>query len=325
MSDKKITIEVMPESKGIRLDKFLSESDKLELSRNKVQQLIESNYIRVNNQITDKKYKISVGDKIEIIIAPPVPVDITAENIPLDIVYEDDYLAVINKPAGLVTHPGTGNFSGTLVNGIMYHIKQLPNSSPADRPGLVHRLDKNTSGLLVIAKTDSCLQKLQEAIQNRTVKRTYLAIICGHMKEDAGEINLPIGRSIRDRKKMMVTNKNSREAITHYRLLKRYRSYDYLEINLQTGRTHQIRVHFSYLGHPVFGDPEYGGRAKWVNGMFAPDRAKAKEMLEIIDRQTLQAYQLEFQHPVTDEMLSFKAKLPEDFQNVLNMLDDEGC
>ncbi|RKX17036.1 MAG: RNA pseudouridine synthase [Candidatus Zixiibacteriota bacterium] len=325
MSDKKIIIEVMPESKGIRLDKFLSESAKLELSRNKVQQLIESNHIKVNNQTTDKKYKILVGDKIEIIIAPPVPVDITAENIPLDIVYEDDYLAVINKPAGLVTHPGAGNFSGTLVNGIMYHIKQLPNSSPSDRPGLVHRLDKNTSGLLVIAKTDNSLTKLQEAIQNRTVKRTYLAIICGHMKEYEGEINLPIGRSIRDRKKMMVTNKNSREAITHYKLLKRYRSYDFLEINLQTGRTHQIRVHFSHLGHPVFGDPEYGGRAKWVNGMFAPERAKAKEMLELIDRQTLQACQLEFQHPVTEEMLKFKAELPSDFQNILNMLDEEGC
>ena len=231
---------------------------------------------------------------------------------------------VVNKPAGMVTHPAAGHYSGTMVNALIHHFEKLASGSGYERPGIVHRLDKGTSGLILIAKTDDIYLKLQQQMQKREIKRTYLALVCGHMKDNEGVIELPIGRSIQDRKKMVVTNVKSREARTSYKLIDRFRSYDLLEVQLHTGRTHQIRVHFSHLGHPVFGDPEYGGRHKWHGGIFAPERELAKHLLDIIPRQALHAQQLEFMHPATQKAIPLRADPPEDIKRVLGTLDKEG-
>ncbi len=319
-----VEVTVQEEFSKLRLDKFLSEVSELNLSRSRVQKLILDELILINDKVANKKHKVATGDKIVVSIPPVEKSEIVGEDIPLEIVFEDDYLAVINKPAGMVTHPGAGNYTGTLVNAIIYHFDHLPESSPVDRPGIVHRLDKNTSGLLLVAKTDEILQKLQEAIQKREVKRIYTALVCGHMQEDEGEVDLPIGRSIKDRKKMIVTNYNSREAQTGYKLKERFRSYDLLELQLKTGRTHQIRVHLSHIGHPVFGDPDYGGRAKWHKGMFGPERPLSKKLLEMYDRQALHAARLEFVHPKSGEEMKFETELPDDFKTVLDILREEG-
>ena len=325
MTEKKQFEIIVPDSESdIRLDVYLSGHPELELSRTKVQKLVESGDIIVNGKPANKKQFVVTGDKIKISVTPPEEIALTAENIPLEIVYDDKYLAVVNKPAGMVTHPGAGNQSGTLVNALLYHFHNLSVSSDPDRPGIVHRLDKDTSGLLLIAKDDNVYTKLQTAIQNRDVKRTYLALICGHVTEDIGEIDLPIGRSIKNRKKMTVTNVNSREAVTQYNLLSRYRTYDLLEVNLMTGRTHQIRVHFAHLGHPIFGDPDYGGRDKWHRGIFGPEKPLAKKILGIMKRQALHAQKLAFVHPVTNKKIELETKLPDDYNKLLNILNNEG-
>ncbi len=306
-----------------RIDRYLAEYPGLNLTRNRIQKLIDEGQITVNGDPVNKKAPVSNGDRICITVTIPPPSDISPEDIPLDIIYEDDSLAVINKPAGLVTHPGAGNRSGTLVNALVHHYRSLAKGSAADRPGIVHRLDKDTTGLLLIARTDEAYQNLQQALQARDVKRTYLALVCGHVKEQEGRIDLPIGRSTRDRTKMAVTNMGSRPAITHYQLSKRYRSYDLLDVDLETGRTHQIRVHLSHLGHPVFGDAEYGGREKWHRGMFAPERPLAKRLLDIMSRQALHARKIEFSHPMTGERMEFEAPLPEDFRKLLAVLESE--
>ncbi len=307
-----------------RIDKLLAELSELELSRSRIVKLIEASLVKVDGKIADKKMKVGPGQVVEIEIPAPEPIDIVGEDIPLDIIFEDEHILVVNKPAGMVTHPAAGNWSGTLVNGLIYHFGQLPSTSGDDRPGIVHRLDKNTSGLLAVARTDIALVELQKAITSRSMKRTYLGLICGHMKEEKGSLNFPIGRSIRDRKKMAVTNHNSRDAITDYQLLERYRTYELHEINLQTGRTHQIRVHFSHMNHPVFGDPEYGGRTTWHKGIFAPERDLGKRMLELLDRQALHAQKLEFDHPATGERLKFESDIPDDYQALLDLVREEG-
>ena len=308
-----------------RVDVYLASHPDLELTRSKIQNLITNHAIVLNGIEANKKQKVKPHDTIIIAIKPEEEIRLEAEDIPLDIVYDDEYLAVVNKQPGLVTHPGTGNKSGTLVNALLYHFPKLSQATDKDRPGIVHRLDKDTSGLLVIAKNDTVHLKLQQAIQAREVKRTYLALVCGHLKDDFGEINLPIGRSINDRKKMTVTNVGSREAITVYKLLSRYRTYDLLEVNLQTGRTHQIRVHFSHLGHPVFGDAEYGGRDKWHKGIFGPERPLAKRLLGMMKRQALHAQKLAFTHPITGEKIALEAKIPDDYNRVINILNNEGA
>lgn len=322
--NKIFRIEVEKTDENLRLDLYLAHHSKSDLSRTRIQKLIEQDLILVNGQPADKKQHVHPGDIIDIANPPVEEIKLEPENIPIDIVYEDEFLAVVNKPAGLVTHPGAGNKSGTLVNALLYHFKNLATASDIERPGLVHRLDKDTTGLLVIAKVDKTYQALQKMIQERKIKRTYLALICGHMQEDEGEINLPIGRSIKDRKKMSVTEKNSREAITLYKLNRRYRSYDLLDVNLMTGRTHQIRVHFSHLGHPVFGDADYGGREKWHKGIFAPERELGKRLLKSFKRQALHARALSFIHPDTNKELNLEAAHPSDMVKLLNILDNEG-
>lgn len=322
-SDRTYRIEIAEDSTQ-RLDIYLSEHDELDLSRSKIQKLLSENNILVNDQPADKKQKVSKGDIVSITLPEPEPTHLIAEEIPLEIVYDDQYLAVVNKPAGLVTHPGAGNRQGTLVNALLYHFKNLAEGSQLDRPGIVHRLDKETSGLLVIAKDDKVYRLLQEGIQSREIKRSYLALVCGHLQEDSGRIEFPIGRSNRDRKKMMVAD-DGRDAVTDYQLLKRYRTYDLLDISLQTGRTHQIRVHFAHLGHPVFGDPDYGGREKWHRGIFGPERPLAKKILSLIKRQALHAYKLEFAHPINGEAIKCEINPPSDMTKLLNVLDNEGA
>ncbi|MDF1545327.1 MAG: RluA family pseudouridine synthase [bacterium] len=320
----KLTLTVSDADQGTRLDQFIAQHADADLTRNKVQRLISAGLVQVNSETGNKKYKVCAGDKVVIAVQPPEVSELVPENIPLDIVYEDEHLAVVNKPAGMVTHPGVGNFTGTLVNGLLFHFNSLSTIGEGDRPGIVHRLDKDTSGLLLVARNDQSHLQLQGAIRLRMVKRTYLALVCGHLKEETGTIDLPIGRSRQDRRKMRVNGLEAREAVTEYQVKDRYRTYDLLEVNLQTGRTHQIRVHLSHLGHPTFGDPTYGGRESWHKGIFGPERPLGNKLLSIFDRQALHAYRLEFPHPVSREVISLEASIPADFQAVLDLLDNEG-
>ncbi len=307
-----------------RIDRYLGSHPNIKISRTRIQKLISDGRVLVNGEAVNTKFKLKGGESIIMHIPAREAPSLKPENIPLDIVFEDDHLAVINKPIGMVVHPGVGNHSGTLVHALIYHFRTLAGTGRSIRPGIVHRLDKNTSGLLVVAKTDPVFEALQEAIQSRALKRIYLALVCGHLKEEQGIIEAPIGRSTRDRMRMMVTEKNSREAKTEYLLLDRFRTYDLLEIKLHTGRTHQIRVHFSYIGHPVFGDQEYGGRDSWHRGIFAPERPLGKQLLEMFAWQALHATRMEFKHPVTGEELKFETPPPAEFQQVLDLLSSKG-
>jgi len=307
-----------------RLDRYLASCPELRLSRSRIQRLLEDSQITLDGKPANKKQQVKGGEVVVITIPPAAPTHLEGEDIPLDIVYEDEHLVVVNKPPGMVTHPAAGNYRGTLVNALIHHFGRLSKLGGSDRPGIVHRLDKDTSGLLIVARDDTAFVALQEAVRSREATRSYLALVCGHMKVDSGTIDLPIGRSLKDRKRMIVTHYRSREAITSYKLLDRYRSYDLLEVNLHTGRTHQIRVHLSHLGHPVFGDPDYGGRQKWHRGVFAPERLLARRLLEIMPRQALHAARLEFTHPITCENLTLHRDPPADFQALLDLLDKEG-
>lgn len=319
---EEFTVEVPPEMTGVRLDKFLGSHPDLELSRSRAQKLISDGLVRVDQRPEPGKHRLKGGEKVTLSVPPEPKTDIVGENIPLDILYEDDQVAVINKPAGMVTHPGVGNRTGTLVNALVHYFGELPGEGGLDRPGIVHRLDKDTTGLLVVARTGSAYLTLQKAIQNREVKRSYIALVWGHLKEETGTINLPIGRSLRDRTRMAVTFTGSREASTRFKVRRSYSVGDLVDLTLETGRTHQIRVHLSHLGHPVLGDPDYGGRDKRLKSVFGPDRPLARRLLELIDRQALHAVRLEFDHPQTGDGLSFEAPLPEDFRRLLEALDE---
>ncbi|UCC45595.1 MAG: RluA family pseudouridine synthase [Candidatus Zixiibacteriota bacterium] len=321
---KHVSIVVPKSIKAERIDRYLSKRPDLILSRTSLQKLIEEGLVTVNGSTVSKKHLLEGGEKVEISIPPPTPTDLVPEDIPLNIVFEDEHLVVVDKPAGMVTHPAAGNRTGTLANAMAFRFGKLAAGSAPDRPGIVHRLDRDTSGLLVVARTDRAYAALQQAIQTRTMKRTYLGIVCGHMPDESGKIDLSIGRSLRDRRKMSVTGTEARDAVTLYQLQERYRSYDLLRIILETGRTHQIRVHCSHLNHPILGDPDYGGRESWHNGLHAPERPLAKRLLKLINRQALHAHSLEFSHPITEKELSFKSELPDDFQAVVDLLNAEG-
>lgn len=307
-----------------RLDRFLANCSELSLTRSKIQSLIRNGEVLVNNGAAAVKLLVRGGEEITLTLPAAPVVQVVAEDIPIEILFEDDHLAVVRKPAGMVTHPAAGNSTGTLVNALLYRFGTLAHGGDKNRPGIVHRLDKNTSGLLIIARRDEAHQKLQEALQKREISRQYLGLIWGHLVEKSGRIDLPIGRSMRDRKKMAVTHQNSRPAVTDYEVSERFRSYDYLRLSLQTGRTHQIRVHLSHVGHPIFGDPEYDGREKRLGGMFGPERPLARKLLDILPRQALHATRLAFTHPMTGEEMSFDSEPPDDFQKVLNILAEQG-
>ena len=286
-----------------RIDAYISENT--EYSRTAVQRLIEENKIIVNGKKEKASYKVQNGDKIEIEEEPAKEIELKAQDIPLEILYEDDDIIVVNKPKGMVVHPANGNPDGTLVNAIMSICKDsLSGIGGEIRPGIVHRLDKNTSGAIIIAKNDKAHINLSEQLKNHEIKKTYIALVRGIVKENNATINMPIGRSKKDRKKMDV-DKNGKEAITHFKVLKRYKDCTLLEINIETGRTHQIRVHLSHIGYPIIGDEVYSnGKNKWN-----------------IVGQCLHAKSLDFMHPITGKQIHIEAGLPEYFHKILEDLD----
>ncbi|MGN1433860.1 MAG: RluA family pseudouridine synthase [Ruminococcus sp.] len=291
---------------GIRLDKFISVAD-VGLSRSAAVNLIENSGVTVNENQVDKKYRLSAGDVVVLQIPDPVPYEAKAENIPLDIVYEDDYLLVINKPKGMVVHPAAGNYERTLVNALLYHCgDSLSGINGVLRPGIVHRIDKDTSGLLIVAKNDFAHAHLAEQIKDHSFTREYEAVVFGNLKDDEGTVDAPIGRNPNDRKKMCVTAKNSKNAVTHYSVIRRYKGYTHIKCKLETGRTHQIRVHMAYLGHPVAGDTVYGVKNEKVS--FAG--------------QCLHARKIGFIHPKTEEYLEFSSQLPDYFTEFLIKLNN---
>jgi 23S rRNA pseudouridine1911/1915/1917 synthase len=301
------TIKINEESVGKRIDSFIP-SIKKDISRSMVQKLIEEKNIKINGKETKHSYKLKLNDEIEISIPEAKEIDLKAQDIPLDIIYEDDDIIVINKPKGMVVHPANGNPDGTLVNAVMAICKDsLSGIGGEIRPGIVHRLDKDTSGAIIVAKNDKAHVNLSEQLKEHKVKKTYLALVRGIIKENEATINMPISRSNKDRKKMDV-NKEGKEAITHFKVLRRYKNkYTLLQINLETGRTHQIRVHLSYIGYPIIGDEVYSnGKNEWG-----------------IKGQCLHAWKLEFMHPITKEKISLEAKIPEYLKNILKELEEE--
>lgn len=318
-SSKTLKISAPQHANGKRIDLFLSQMD-LSLSRSFIHKLILDHHVLVNGKPIKPSFKIKGGEEIHIEVPPLEKPSLEPENIPLDIIYEDSDLLVVNKKAGMVIHPAAGNYSHTLVNALLFHCKDLSGINGILRPGIVHRLDKNTSGLLVVAKNDFAHLSLAEQIKNRALLREYIAIAWGHMPAQEGTIEAPIGRASKDRKKMTVTRVKGRESLTEYKVLERFNLCDLLSIRLKTGRTHQIRVHLSYLNHPVLGDPEYGGRQKWLKGIYDQERPLAQKLLSIIERQALHAKKLGFVHPRTKEYQEFDSPLPEDIESVLALL-----
>lgn len=286
-----------------RIDKVLTTLEP-EITRSQLKNLINDEHVTVNGQPVKPKYKVQAGDKISLVKPEPQSLELTPENIPLDIVYEDDDVIVVNKPQGMVVHPAPGHPDHTLVNALLYH-SPLSTINGTFRPGIVHRIDKDTSGLLMVAKNDLAHQSLAEQLRNKTNKREYLALVYGQIKEDEGTIDAPLGRNPQDRKKQAVV-KGGRHAVTHFKVIKRYDNFTLIKCILETGRTHQIRVHMKYIGHPLVGDPLYGPRKViGKNGQF------------------LHAALLGFKHPRTGKEMVFEAPLPENFQKMLDKLDKQ--
>jgi len=304
---------------GERLDRFLAEAER-SLSRSAVRQLIDSGHVRLNDAPARASRRVREGDRIEVVRPRRAPQALEPEPIPLDVVYEDDVLAVIAKPAGMVVHPAVGHRSGTMVHALLHRFGVLPDGNGAERAGIVHRLDKGTSGLLLVARTDEAHRELARQIEAREVKRVYRALVWGHPREKEGRIEAALARSTKDRKKIAVVTRGGRSAATRYRVV---RAYDYLsemQLTLETGRTHQIRVHLSHRGHPVFGDPEYGGRRGPLMKLPPARRAQAALLLAEMDHQALHAETLGFVHPVTGKPMEFTHPVPPDFESVLRVL-----
>ncbi len=292
------------EQAGNRVDKLLAETFK-EFTRSHIQKMAEEGCLLVNGKSVKVNYKLRAGDNVLLNVEPPKEPDIVAENIPLEIVYEDGEMIVVNKPQGMVVHPAAGNYSGTLVNALMaYCGDSLSGINGEKRPGILHRIDKDTSGLLLVAKTDRAHRALAEQIKVHSLTRAYLALLHGNVKEDDGTIDAPIGRHPTDRKKMTITSVNSRHAVTHYRVLERFGRYTFVECRLETGRTHQIRVHMSQNRHPIVGDKTYG--------------VKKEEFS--LNGQLLHAYKVGFVHPLSGEYMEFVSELPPYFEKVLKIL-----
>lgn len=298
-----MTLQIPPEGAGERLDKWLAAQESVSLTRSLLQSRMEQGHITVNGKPVPKNYRQRSGDVVEIVLPEPEPLSLEPENIPLDIVYEDDDVLVVNKPKGMVVHPAPGHATGTLVHALLYHCgDRLSGINGVIRPGIVHRIDRFTSGLLMVAKNDTAHQALSEQIQAHTFTREYQAVAMGHFREPAGTISAPIGRHPVDRKKMCVTEKNSKPAVTHYEVLTEYQRATHLRLRLETGRTHQIRVHLAYMGHPVLGDDVYGKAFPGIEG------------------QCLHAAKIGFLHPTTGAYLEFESPLPDYFEKVLRKL-----
>lgn len=303
-NEELLEFEVDPEQAGERIDKFVTEAiNDDSISRTQVQDWIKSGAVKVNQGAVKPNYKLSAGDQVAIQVPEPEDAAIEAEDIPLDIVFEDSDVIVINKPRGMVVHPAPGHSSGTVVNALMHHCKDLSGINGVLRPGIVHRIDKDTSGLLMAAKNDLAHVSLAEQLKEHSVSRKYIALVHGNLPHDQGTIDAPIGRDPNDRKLFTVTDRNSKHAVTHFVVLERLNDYTIVELQLETGRTHQIRVHMKYIGYPLAGDPVYG-RNKTV----------------ALKGQALHAAVLGFKHPRTGQFLEFEAPIPADMEHVINSL-----
>lgn len=296
------TVTAEAEDAGTRADVFLAA--KLGVSRSNMQKLLEDGRVKRGEKIIKANYKVRAGEMFVVDIPEPEPIEAVPENIPLDIIYEDDDVVVLNKARGMVVHPAPGNYTGTLVNALLYHCSNLSGINSAIRPGIVHRLDKDTSGIMIVAKNDAAHISLSQQIQSKTAVRTYLAVVRGNIKTDSGTIETQIARDKTDRKKMAVVKEGGREAITDYEVLERFGKYTLVRCKLRTGRTHQIRVHMEYLGYPLVGDPKY-------SPMKTPFGIKG---------QALHSHTLEFTHPRTSERMKFEAPLPEDMHKIITRL-----
>lgn len=296
------TVAAEAEDAGTRADVFLAA--KLGVSRSNMQKLLEDGRVKRGEKIIKANYKVRAGEMFVVDIPEPEPIEAVPENIPLDIIYEDDDVVVLNKARGMVVHPAPGNYTGTLVNALLYHCSNLSGINSAIRPGIVHRLDKDTSGIMIVAKNDAAHISLSQQIQSKTAVRTYLAVVRGNIKTDSGTIETQIARDKTDRKKMSVVKEGGRDAITDYEVLERFGKYTLVRCKLRTGRTHQIRVHMEYLGYPLVGDPKY-------SPMKTPFGIKG---------QALHSHTLEFTHPRTGERMKFEAPLPEDMHKIITRL-----
>lgn len=303
MPARELLFAASPEDTGKRLDAWLAAQPELSLTRSAVQQLLEQGQITKNGKAAKKNDKLQPGDAVAVTVPEPQPLDVLPQDIPLEIVFEDDELLVVNKPKGMVVHPAPGHPDGTLVNALLYHCAgRLSGINGVIRPGIVHRIDRDTSGLLIVAKTDRAHLGLAEQIAVHSFTREYEAVVCGRFKEESGTVHAPIGRDPRDRQKMCVIATNSKDAVTHYTVLTQYEKYAHIRCKLETGRTHQIRVHMKHIGHPVYGDAVYGKAEKGVEG------------------QCLHAKKIGFIHPVTGAYLEFDSPLPDYFTEILRKL-----
>ncbi len=318
--EKKYRFDIPPGKKKERLDQYLANSIE-NATRSKVQKLIEANLVTVNGKFVKPSYLVQPGDIIEATHpVSPRPEQTEPEEIPLDIVFEDEYLIVVNKPAGMVAHPAYANYTGTLVNALLHHSAKLSSINEPGRPGIVHRIDKNTSGLLVVAKDDWTHARLAGQFSRHTIEREYQAIVWGNFKQKKGEINFNITRSKSDRKKFTTSDSEGKTALTSYEVLEEFEFTSLLKLNLKTGRTHQIRVHLSAINHPVFGDETYGG-TKIVYGSSLPKiKSRVENLLKHIPRQALHAKTLGFEHPHTKKFMRFNTELPEDMRELLRNL-----
>jgi 23S rRNA pseudouridine1911/1915/1917 synthase len=311
-------LTVPSDAQGERLDRWLAEQ--MDTSRTQVARWVEEGRVTWRGGTPRKSEPLSEGDEVQVEVPAPVPLRAEPQDLPIEIVYQDAHLLVVNKPPGMVVHPAPGHPSGTLVNALLHHVKDLAGIGGALRPGIVHRLDRDTSGLLVVAKDDATHQALSAALKKRAVRRIYLAASWGHLLESPMTIDAPLARSPRDRKRMAVVEEG-RRAVTHLRVLERWPSAELLELSLDTGRTHQIRVHLAHVGHPVVGDAVYG--EGWVRGMGGPNRRWAEELDRRTPRQFLHAWRLAFRHPVTGEVLRWEAPLPPDLDAVVQWAHGE--
>lgn len=302
---KELKFIVTEEDAKMRLDKYLT-SVAQDVSRNRIQSLMEEGMVFVNGSQGKANYKIKAGEEIILQMEDDKELDVEAQDLPLDVRYEDEDVIVINKPKGMVVHPANGNQSGTLVNALLYHVKDLSGINGVLRPGIVHRIDKDTTGLLIVAKNDTAHASLSKQLQTKSVNRLYYALVHGVIPHDFGTIDAPIGRDVKDRQKMSVTSTNSKDARTHFKVIERFAQYTLVECRLETGRTHQIRVHMQYIGYPVVGDEKYSYRKTMkTNG------------------QLLHAHQLTFLHPRSEEQITVEAPLPADFEEILAQLREK--
>ena len=298
------TYRVSPEDSGVRIDKYIALKLGDEYSRTFVKDLMDKGLVSVNGGRVKPNYTARQDDEVQIEIPPPEPVYVTPEDIPLDVIHEDESLIVLNKPAGMVVHPGSGNKNGTMVSAVLFHCEKLADTGDILRPGIVHRLDKDTSGIIIVAKNDKAMRSLAKQFQNRTIKKRYLAIVNGKVEMDNGVIDAPVARHAVDRQRMDVEHSSGKNARTVYHVIRRGKGYTFVCLEPETGRTHQIRVHMKHIGHPIVGDEKYGGGS----GM---------------SRQALHAQKISFTHPETCERVEFEAPLPEDMKEFLRKKEEE--